>query len=501
VQKRILSVTIFVFLISLIIVGCSKLDTTDIGSELLPAIDNVNTFEGVYEINTTQGIFATDSTQVSYTDDLVLGKINNDPLFGTTKADVYVQYKPSFYPYYYGIAKDTITNFDSVVLCLSYKGYWGDSTIPVQLQVKEVVNNIGNNSFWDSVNNPKIINYAPVTSGTILGSASIDIASLGTYKVFANHKDSVKNQIRIKLTNTSFLNALFARDSSLTGPNNSFRTDSLFKAFQNGFAIIASGTGNSIVYTNLTDSSSRLEIHYRKKNGGAIDTTFSSFIISNAASSSATSAIANNIVRNRSTGTVSAPASDEIYLQATPGTFANLRIPALDTMANKVIHRAEIIVEQIPSVLDDKFAVPNYLYMDLVDTGLNKWKPVYFDLNPSLGYDPDNKTNYFYPTSSGAASMEIDFTYFGGFAKPKTDLFGNQVKAYNFNITRHVQQIVTRHTKNYDFRLYAPYDITYPQYAKVFFPFYNRLAYGRVKVGGGTNANYKMRLRLVYSKI
>jgi hypothetical protein len=500
VQKRILPITILVFFISLVIIGCSKLDTTDIGSDLLPAIDNINTFEKVFDINTTQGIF-NDTTQVSYGDDLVLGNINTDPLFGTTKANLYLQFKPAFYPYYYGNKLDTITNFDSVVLCLSYKGFYGDSVPPHKFEVYSVLNNVGNNSFWDSVNIPKKVNYFPAIDNTLLGSATVDVPGLGTYKVFANHKDSVKNQIRIKLTNTAFLNAFFAKDSSVAGPNNSFRTDSLFKAFQNGFAVIAtSTTSNSLLYTNLLDSSSRLEVHYKKKNGGPIDTSFSSFIISQAASPYATSAIANHIVRNRSTGTISSPASDDIYLQTAPGTYANLRIPALDTFSNCIINRAEIIIEQIPSAFDDKFSVPNYLYIDLIDTGANKWKPVYFDLNPGLTYDPDNKTTLFFPTSDGSPAFEFNFAYFGGFARSKTVL-NNQIKFYNFNISRHVQQIVTKHTKNYNLRLYAPYDLRYPQYSAIPFPYYNRLANGRVKVGSGTNATYKMRLRIVYSKI
>jgi len=501
VQKRILSIAATAFIFSLIIVGCSKLDTTDIGSDLLPVVDNVNTFELVLPVNTSQGIFNPDTTKIAYTDDHVLGKINNDPLFGTTKADVYVQFKPTFYPYYFGNAGDTInpafdsrTGFDSVVLCLSYKGFWGDSTIPVQLQVKEVQNNVGNNGLWDSVNISKPINYTPATGGNAIGTANIDITGLGNYIIYSNHKDSVKNQIRIKLS-TAFANALFARDTNALG-NNSFRSDSLFRAFNNGLAIIASGGGNGLMYTNLTDSSSRLEIHYRRKNGGVIDTTFSSFKISTISSSIATSASVNNIVRNRAGFPASNPSTDEIYLQTTPGSFANLKIPALDTLSNRIIHRAEIIIEQIPydPQSDAYFSPPAFLYIDLKDTGTtDKWKPIYFDLNPNVGYNPDDKYNLF-PNGG------TDYAYYGGFVRSKTDFLSNPIKFYNFNITRYVQQIITKKTNNYLLRLFAPYDINYPQYSAIV-PYGNRLANGRVKVGSGTNANYRMRLRLVYSKI
>ncbi|WP_462253590.1 DUF4270 family protein [Ferruginibacter sp.] len=490
-QKRILSIAFIAFLFSIIFISCSKLDTTDIGSDLLPAVDNVNTFEEILTINATQGIFNPDTTKVGLSDDQVLGKINNDPLFGTTTANVYAQFKPTFYPFYYNIPKDSLIGFDSVVLCLSYKGSWGDTMLPIDLQVREIPYNVGNNGLWDSVA-PKTINYAPAT-GTLIGSTQVDIPSLGGYKIYANHKDSVKNQIRIKLT-TQFATRLFALDTLVAG-NNSFRTDSLFRAYTNGVAIIASGGGNSLLYTNLTDSSSKIEIHYRKKNGATVDTTFTALKISTATAATPTSSSANNIIRNRSGFPVSSPGPDEIYLQTTPGTYANLNIPSLSTISNRIIHRAELIIEQIPDLISSPLLTPpNYLYLELKDTtpgGLEIWKPIYFDLNPNTGYNPDNSA-LFYPGT-------IDFLYFGGYVRTKT-VAANEIKYYNFNITRYVQQIVTKHTTNYTLRLTAPYDLVYPQYKSVI-AYNNRLANGRIRVGSGTNANYKMRLRLVYSKI
>ena len=497
-QKRILSIAITALLFfSLLNSGCTKLDTTDIGSDLLPAVDNVNTFETLININTTQGVFNPDTTIIYSSDDHVLGKISNDPLFGTTVANVYAQFKPTFYPYYYGNAKDTIVGFDSVVLCLSYKGFWGDSTLPLNLEVSEVPVNAG--GLWDSLYQSRNINYAPSTSN-ILGSTTVDIAALSKYVVYSNKKDSVKNQIRIKLTNAAFINSFYNRDSLVTG-NNTFRSDSLFRAFQNGLAIIANSGGNVLLYTNLTDSSSKLEVHFRRKNGGAIDTTYSSFKINAATtpSANAPSATANNIKRNRSGYPVASPAANEIYLQTTPGTYANLSIPGLDTVSNRIIHRAEIIIEQIPDLTSARLTPPNFLYLDLKDTGtINKWKPIYLDLNPTVSYFPDNK-DFFYPSAG------IDYAYHGGFVRDKKDQFGNAMKYYNFNITRYVQQIVTKHTTNYQMRLYAPYIVEYPQYIGSFENGQrsgnNRIAAGRIKVGGGSNTNYRMRLRLVYSKI
>ncbi|HMJ46064.1 MAG TPA: DUF4270 family protein, partial [Ferruginibacter sp.] len=159
-RKRLLPLALigylFVFFLSW---SCTKLDTTTLGSDLIPAVDNVHTFSETFDQNiTTQGVFA-DTTKVFSTDNHVLGKINNDPLFGQTTANIYVQLKPSFFPYYFGLPGDTLNLLpDSVVLCLSYKGLWGDNTVPQQLTVFQVADD----PFRDSavVRN---VNYQPAT--------------------------------------------------------------------------------------------------------------------------------------------------------------------------------------------------------------------------------------------------------------------------------------------------------------------------------------------------
>ena len=99
-------------------------------------------------------------------------------------------------------------------------------------------------------------------------------------------------------------------------------------------------------------------------------------------------------------------------------------------------------------------------------------------------------------------ASQINFQYFGGYRRTKKDpLTGLDIKYYNFNISRYVQQIVTDHTKSYDLRVYAPFNFNYPQYSTTFIPFGNNIAFGRVKIGSGANPNYKMRLRIVYSKL
>ncbi len=481
--------------------GCTKLDTTTIGSDLLPEVDNVNTFADTLDINTTQAAF-NDTTKLLLSENFVVGT-TNDPLFGSTDATLFLQLKPGFYPYYIGAPRDTLVAYDSVVLCLSYKGAYGDTSLSaplIKLQVFPVLSS--QHGEWDSLagSYSKNINYEPAydLANPLSGEVPVFPSSLGTYKVISKGKDSVINQIRIRL-NSNFATALMTEDSLAGG---AFSRDTLFRAFNNGFAVRMT-SGNALLYTELTDANTRLELHYKRKvyPSGIRDTSFSVFTFNSGAGGSSAprrSQAGNKVVRNRpglSTG------DQEIMMQTSPGTYASLKIPELTGYSNRIIHRAELVMDQIPDpATDSKFVVPNYLYLDLVDTGsVLKWKPIYYDLNPSSPYDPDHTSGSaglfdYYP-----ANYELDFAYFGGIPKKTPD--GSRYR-YTFNISRYIQRMVINQSANYELRLFAPQSIIYPQYNPTIIPYANNLAYGRVRLAGGNypDINYRMRLRIIYSK-
>ena len=500
--KRLLPAALIGYLFLVIVNwGCTKLDTTSLGSDLIPVVDNVNTFADTLDIVTTQGIFD-DTFSVSRSQVHVLGRINGDELFGNTQADINLQFKPvTSYPFYFGNAGDTAVSVDSVVLCLAYTGFWGDSTEPIHLNVKRI-NQVG---FADSATTTHSIKYQPNTFSGILGSADIDVRRLKD--TIRPRRDSVNNQIRIKLS-TVFAAELFGRDTIPTSPNKDFRADSLFRRFLHGFKVEAPTTGNGLMYISLTDAKTRLEIHFKRKlaNTGVLDTTVNYFKVT---TSDPVSATANHIVRNFSAD-VQSPNPGSLYLATGPGTYANLSIPQLDTIGNaagthnRIVHRAEIYMEQEPDPLhgtdDSVFSAPTYMYLDLKDTGATKWKPLYFDLSPSEPYDPDLKTYAFYfPGSAG-----VDFSYFGGYARTRFNYLGEKVVYYTLNTTRHVQQILTRGTPNYSMRLFPAYTLFYPQYpVPSAIPYNNPLAYGRVRLKSGAypDRQRKMRMVIIWSKI
>ncbi len=500
-HKRYFSGLILVCSLFIIIVaGCTKFDTTKLGSDLIPVVDNINTFADTLEITSTQFLYPDSLVRIFRNTNQVLGKINNDPVFGKTEANIFFQLKPDNYPFQFLGATDTLVKLDSVVLCLSYLGSYGNKSLPQTLSVSEVTENV----FRDSTYKNFDINYQPNT-GPTLASSTFSLLNIDKYKKISNGKDSVRNQIRIIIAddavNTAFMTNLFNRDTALNMPlNNAFRNDSLFRRFYNGFAVKAtSPSSNAIMYISLTDANTRLEVHYSKRSKGVVDTVFKSLILKTQEIAVAAPSTTANYIKRDYTGTnVLSGSTTEHYLQTTPGTYLNLRIPELDTLSNRIIHRASIIIEQTPdpSSTDSVFSVPPYLYLDLKDTSTGmqaKWKPIYYDLNPAVQYFPDYKNlNAPYFPSNG-----VDQFYFGGAPRRRAD--GR--KYYDLNVTRYTQQIVTKGTTNYDLRVYAPSLIKYPQYTNASYITYeNPTAFGRVTVGSGSNPNYKMRMIVIYSK-
>ncbi len=488
-----LPVATVVFALVISVFGCTKFDTTTLGTDIIPAVDNVNTFADTFSINANQ-VSGADSTSFYRSDNFPLGYISNDPIFGTTKADVYAQFKPTFYPYYFANPGDTLLGLDSVVLCLSYKGAWGDTTKEQTFDVYQVQDPM----FRDSTAKQFNTAYEPNTSLQLLGSKTLNPAALNQQIKISKGKDSVSNQIRIKLNMGTFASLLYNSDTV------TFKNDSSFRNKFNGLAIKtrSNSPSNALLYVNLLDATTRLEVHFKKTRNGVKDTVFNSLSVATDGGFVPQSSYADHIERNRA-GTPSEVATTLYnYIQTSPGTYLNLVIPSLDTFknTNRIIHRATLIVEQIPGdpASDSLFTAPPYLYVDLKDTSsaTPKFKPVYFDLNPSSFYSPDNSQIYF-PTAG------VDQAYYGGFVKRKTvPALGNRsISYYNLNITRYLQQMVTTQKINYGLRLFAPVKIQYPQYGNLNLPYSNPPAFGRIRLGGSAHPTNRIRLAVIYSKI
>ena len=466
--------------IAILFSACRKInESTELGAGLIPAVDNITTFDTTIDVqayNDTFGI-VNDSVRFSASYEAFLGRINNDPFFGKTDARLFFELKPSGYPF---ADKPSNLSLDSVVLVLDYHDTYGDTIIPQTVNVYEI--DQSSNFQPDSTN---FIRENNITYSNLLGSKIFPPGSLDD-SVFA-FKDTTKNQLRIKLNN-SFGNRLLSYDS--IGSMGAYSSDSLFRTFFKGFALQSMNTGNAVMGFDLTGSNTKLAIYYRYPiTGGTTDTTAVSYFTLTSLSSAA-----NYVKRDYSGSPVAAAAkvttpAPFVYLQNTPGTFALIKIPGLANLSNRVIHRAELIAEEAYDPSDVTFPPAVNLYLDAYDSTISNYRTIPYDLI----YDP----------SSATANLAT----FGVSPVNAIDGLGNPIKVWHINMSRYVQHLVTHTLPLYNFRLYSPFFVRnqygVPPAATALIGFFVNptLVKGRVRLAGGTAGTQRLRLRIVYSRL
>ncbi len=88
--------------------SCTKITPTDIGADLLPAVDNVTTFDTTLRVYADNYLF-NDSSRVNYAQNHALGVIEDDPEFGKTESQIYLSLVPG------GTSRNPFTSLDSIV--------------------------------------------------------------------------------------------------------------------------------------------------------------------------------------------------------------------------------------------------------------------------------------------------------------------------------------------------------------------------------------------------
>ncbi|MFN8290623.1 MAG: DUF4270 family protein [Chitinophagaceae bacterium] len=496
-KKRylVLLLTLIVFVVALF-PACRKInDYTEIGGGLIPPIDNINTFDTSLTVEIYNDTFRlqNDSLRLTSGDEHFLGLINNDPIFGKTDARIYFQPNPGVYGTYPFARKDSVI-IDSAVLVLNYVEAYGDTDIVQSARVYEISH--GNVFRSDSL---YLVRKENFTYNTGLPLNSPFASSLfyprnlkDSVKVF---KDTTANQLRIKL-DTNFARRMFNYDTT-----NAYRSDSAFKEYFNGFAVRCEGSGNAIMGFNLNSTNTKLAFYYHfpKVGGGGLDTAVTYFY------NTSSSGTANYVKRDYGGTPVSLaaglPAAAPIgYIQKSPGSYVNVKVPGLPLLSNRIVHRAEMIVEQLYSPSDVMFRPPANLMLDAYD--------------PTITSSIPFRT---IPLSLDISSL-AGFNLFGfGTAPTDTiDASGNKVKIWRFDISRYVQHVLTRTQTSYQLRLHAPLilegitkyagtatDLAIPVNPATYVN--PNIANGRVRIVGNTGPGdtnpHRIRLRIIYSKI
>jgi hypothetical protein len=194
VKRKFIASVIVPLTAILLYCSCAKIDTTDLGSGLIPAVDNVNTFDTVMDVITDNKLY-NDTTRMLYAEEHGVGIIENDAEFGKTTATLYSSFKPTAFNIYPFVKRDSVV-IDSVVLSLANTTVYGDSNSIQQFEVREIHPAV---SFTDSLyylNSPDFL-----VRPELLGSRSVTFSALNDTLTYRNGKDTVKSghELRIKL--------------------------------------------------------------------------------------------------------------------------------------------------------------------------------------------------------------------------------------------------------------------------------------------------------------
>ena len=475
---------LFCFSLILIISSCKKInEATDLGDDVIPGVDGVHTFDTTMFVETYNSLFdpLKDSVRVGRSFDHLLGHIRTDPFFGRTNAKIFLELKPEFYTWNFsGVYLTDSLEIDSVVLVLGWTGTYGDTMMKQRVNVYEM----------DQTDNFKLDSFYTLRdqyftySGVALGSKEFFPYQLDD-SVYA-FQDTTAGQLRIKLNN-AFGQRLLDYDTS-----NAYSSDSAFNTKVEGFAIEAESMGDALMSFGLVNNANtKLAIYYHKTD--ALQTPTVSYFGFTGSSKR------HNFINRDFSGTPLAAASatpgqdDLLYLINTPGSYATVKIPGLRDLSNRVINRAELIVEEVFDLSDLKFTVPQSLLLDVYDSSISDYK-----------YTP-----YSFIIDRTSASPDPRYGLYG--IHNTTDASGNPISVWKFDITRYVQNILTKQEPLHDFRLFTAQNVferlrVSPETNAGDYTYFQTIlnsqyAFGRVRVGGANHPTQRMRLRIIWTKI
>ena len=448
--------------------GCSE--STIVGQNLVPSIDNIHTFQTDTFSVRTRTVQDGDSSISSNRNSLLVGAINTDPQFGRSTAIGYFQLGLPSNEFSF---RDSLQTIDSLVLSLAYKGYYGDSLASQQFTAYRILDPGFNDTtayytfqqFAIDLNNP--LGTVIVTPQSLEDSVMVDSLMQAP-------------QLRIRLSQA--LGQEFLQQSSSAA----FYNDSAFHHYFRGIALVpdsGSAGRSSLILLDMTNGLDGMTVYYSTPAHDSL----SAFFPFSGVPSGGDDASSDYIHRDYSSSEVamhlnntSVSGDSLLYLQSSPGLHVDLDIPYLQQFPNALINQAQLILTQIPDPGNSyqTFQAPPQLFL---------WK--YSKNRDSLNYIFDAGLSYDPTTGSNNLT---NATYFGGHRQYITNAQGIQVAQYRFNITRYMQHLISDPylgETNYGFRVVVqdPQGLTTDQ--------------GRVVVGGGTHSQYALKLQVTYTKI
>ena len=402
--KRALRSAIFLLVTAALFASCKKEDS-DIGLGIQPEEDLLNA-EVIDTFSLTTCTRIEDSLK---TDELSRNMLGSyvDPVFGLTKASIYTQLRlsvvnPSF---------NGAVTVDSVVLQLVYDGHYG-LVDPQTFLVMEVTETIDAAAEYYTNSD---LQHEPSINDMGEPGANIGYEPDVNNYFFLPSGDSIAPHLRLRMEKTFWENVL--NDPSLTADQN---------AFQNYFKGIYITTNNAqssgqggIYYLDLADAQSKLVVYYHD----AGDTSFYDFNIGEEAARF-------THVDHDYTGTpVEAQLNDStkgqefFYLQAGGGLVSDLYFPFLEELkkdSKVVINKAELYLPVQHYTIDPRTPPLRIFAFEIAGDGT-------YDITLDQIFSEN---------------------YYSGF-------YDEEIKAYKFNLARHMQKVLEDETPNRGLRITA----------------------------------------------
>ena len=402
---RLFSILSFLVILVFAVSSCKK-DPYQVGINLLPPSDtlNVKTSDTASFVaySVLQDSVRTDETTLS-----LLGSLM-DPVFGSTTAGFYMQYRLS------AEAPDFGTNpgLDSIVLMIPYGTIYGDTNALQTLKVYE----ISKDFYYDSVyySNQSVETYGIPLANYTFKPARYDTLTIGGVKTTPH--------IRIRLN--QFTN--YFGNKILHAPATSLSTNANFLEFMKGLYIESSQTasGGALLSFDPTSLISGIVVYFHNSEndslhfniiGNSLCARFNHFDHNHYMNASP--GFRQQVLQHDTT-----LGKNNLFIQGLAGARVRIRLPFLKTFGKSgkiAINYATLTIKNAET--DTTLQPPVKLSLVIVDTEGN----VAFIVDETEGT-----------------------SYAGG-------SYNTSARTYQFRISRHMQQVVDGKIKNYDMYLMA----------------------------------------------
>jgi len=384
--------------------GCKQGDQT-LGVDLLPGVKILDTRYHQEKTSISTSVYTDTKIRVDRPKYNLLGSFN-DPVFGRTDASFVAQFRLPFYRAFLPTAA-----IDSAVLIMTYKTIYGDTVSSQNLQVYELASSLNYEAkYLSSFNVGNLAATEPIGTGNFIPKFRTDSTKV----------DTTTQVIRVRLKN-SFGSSLIGIDSL-----NLASSDLFLKVFKGLYIrstpISRKGTLVSIInapMANTTESNPRIFLYYHDAKSDTLsygcEITTNSANVASYVHDYSNAKFYTNLNKENNTDSL-------IYIQPTGGIKSKILVPSLSTWkdsANYAINKATLTFHADTIMSDSRrYEMPKRLYLTL----------------DSLG------------TEIFPADSKLSSSYYGGFYDATT-------ATYSFNVTQHLQQIITGKKQNYAFYL------------------------------------------------